>query len=267
TGRRVVVPPPPQRIASLAPSATAMLFASGAGPQVVGAVATEYSTDSAVRRIPRIGDASAIDLERLIALRPSVVIAWPGGENPAQLERLGRLGIPIYRERVETLAGLARSVRRLGMLAGTRAVADRAADRLDAQLAALTHRYAAARPVTVLLQVWGHPVYTVGGTHLLTDALRVCGARNLFGDLRQRGPAVSTEAVVARDPDIIVAVAPRKESESWLAEWRRFPELRAVEDGNLIPFDDQRLTRLGPGTLAATQELCQDIDAARHRRR
>jgi iron complex transport system substrate-binding protein len=264
TGRRLSVPPPPLRIASLAPSVAAMLFAAGAGAELVAT--TEYSTEPAgARSVPRIGDANAIDLERLVTLRPDVLVAWPGGENPAQIDRIGRLGIPIYRERVAALADLPASVRRLGALAGTRAAADRDAAALDARIAALARRYAGRTPVSVLLQVWSRPIYTVGGPHLLTDALRTCAARNVFADLRQLGPAVTTEAVIARDPQAIIAVGPRPESASWLAEWRRFPRLRAVAAGNLIAFPDQRLTRMGPGVIAATEELCKTIDAARHR--
>lgn len=264
TGRRVAVPAPPLRIASLAPNVTAMLFAAGAGPQVVAT--TAYSIEPpAAQRIPRIGDANAIDLERLAALHPSVVVAWSGGENAAEIDRIERLGIPIYREQVEQLAQLSASVRRLGALAGTRAAADAEAGRLDERLAALRARYAGAKPVTVLLQVWDRPIYTVGGTHLLTDALRVCGARNVFADLGGPSPVVSAESVIARDPDIIVAAAPSAEGDRWLAAWRRFPRLRAVAAGNLLPFDDQRLSRMGPGVLEATQGLCELIDAARRR--
>ncbi len=266
TGRRVTVPPPPLRIASLAPNVTAMLFAAGAGAEVVAT--SEYSTEPpGARRIPRIGDANAINLERLVALHPAVIVAWPGGENPAEIERVGRLGIPIYREQVGALVELPASVRRLGVLAGMQIAADREAAELDSRVAALTRRYAGAKPVTVLLQVWSRPVYTVGGPHLLTDALRVCGARNVFGDLRQLSPAVTTESVIARDPQIIIAVGPRAASESWLADWRRFPEMRAVARGNLVSFVDQRLARMGPSVIDATQELCQVIDTARSRLR
>lgn len=264
TGRHVKVSPPPLRIASLAPNVTAMLFAAGAGAEVVAT--TEYSTEPpAARRIPSIGDANAIDFERLVALHPDVIVAWPGGENAAEIDRIEQLGIPVYRERVSTLADLPVSVRRLGALAGTRQAAAREASRLEERIATLTRRYSGAPPVTVLLQVWSRPIYTVGGPHLLTNALRVCGARNVFGDLRQLGPAVTTESVIARDPQVIIAVGPPAESASWLAEWRRFPELRAAASGNLIGFADQRLTRMGPGVLDATEELCQRIDAARRR--
>ena len=262
TGAQIAVPAPPLRIASLAPSATALLFAAGAGAQVIAT--TEYSLEPpAAGRIARLGDASALDLERLVALHPDVVIAWPDGENPAETARIGRLGIPVYREKVERLADLGGSIRRLGELAGTRAAAERAAAEIDARLAALTRRYAQSRQVTVLLQVWARPIYTIGGPQPVSDALRTCGARNIFRELREPAPAVGTEAVIARNPELITAVGSRREGERWLAMWKRFPALRAVRTGELITFDDQRLTRLGPGMLDATQALCERIDQAR----
>jgi iron complex transport system substrate-binding protein len=265
TGRQVVVRPPPLRIASLAPSTTAMLFAAGAGDEVVAT--TDYSNEPpAARRIPRIGDASALDLERLVALRPDVIVAWPDGENPAEAARIARLGIPLYREKVSRLADLSASVRRLGLLAGTRAAAERAAHDIDARLAELRNRYARARPLTILLEIWGRPIYTVGGMQPMSDALSVCGGRNVFGDLRDLAPAIGTEAVIARNPDLIIALASRREGDAWLEAWKRFPELSAVRSGNLILFDDQRLTRLGPGMLDATQALCERIDRARRAR-
>jgi ABC-type Fe3+-hydroxamate transport system substrate-binding protein len=96
----------------------------------------------------------------------------------------------------------------------------------------------------------------------MSDALTLCGARNVFGDLRDLGPAIDTEAVIARNPDIIVAVAPPGEAAGWLAEWRHFPTLSAVRRGRLIPFEDQRFNRLGPSVIAATAGLCQALVAA-----
>jgi len=263
TGALVVTPAPPLRIASLAPSTTAMLFAAGAGGEVVAT--TEYSLEPPqAQRIPRIGDSNALDLERLVALHPDVVVAWPDGENAAETARIARLGIPIYRERVKRLADLAPSLRRLGRLAGTSATAEPAATGIDARLADLTRRYAGLRPLSALLQIWARPIYTIGGPQPMTDALRVCGARNVFADLREPAPSVGTEAVLARNPDLIIAVGSRRDAETWLAMWKRFPELRAVRTGQLIVMDDLRLTRLAPSMLDATQALCERIDQARH---
>src|SRR5579864_1372530 len=209
-GHRLQVPAPPLRIISLTPGATEMLFSAGAGAQVLATV--EYSDEPpAARRVPRIGDGAAIDMERLVALRPQVVIAWPAGGNPAQRAKIAALGIPLYQQQVARLADLPGSLRRLGVLAGTEAVAGQAARALEARLAALERSYGApagGHPPTVLLQVWNRPIYTVGGQHLMSDALELCGARNVFADLPEPGPVIDTEAIIARNPDIILAAAP-----------------------------------------------------------
>ncbi len=264
-GHNVTVRYPPQRIVSLAPAATAMLSAAGAWDQVVGTI--EYSGQPASeRRLADVGSAYAIDMERLIALRPDVVVVWPDGNNPAQIAAIERLGLPVYRQEVVTLDGIGDSLRRLGKLTGRVGAADRAARSLEVKLEELRRRYSNVRnPPTVLLEVWDRPLYTVGGRELMSDALRVCGARNVFADLPERAPAIGVEAVLARNPDIIIAAAPPGKAGSWLAQWQRFPSLRAVRTGQLMAFEDQRLSGLGPGAVDATETLCRGIGSLRTR--
>jgi iron complex transport system substrate-binding protein len=265
TGTHISLPHPVQRIVSLAPGATEMLFAAGAGPKLVATVA--YSdAPPAARQVPRIGDSSAIDMERLLALKPDVIVFWPGGNNPAQIAQLQRLGFTLYGQQVNRLAELGASLRRLGSMAGTASAAQQRADRIDEQLAQLRERYAKRPALTVLLETWNQPLYTVGSRQLMSDALSVCGAVNVFGDLAQLSPAVQTEAVITRDPQLIIAAAPPGGGAQWLEAWRRFPSLQAVRTGNLLDFEDQALSRLGPSVLAATANLCAQIDAARARR-
>ncbi|MGH8298904.1 MAG: cobalamin-binding protein [Steroidobacteraceae bacterium] len=254
---------PPRRIVSLAPAATEMLFAAGAGGQVV---ATDDASDEPppARTLPKLGDLANVDMERLIAMRPDVVVVWPDGTSPAQIALLHRLGLPVYREDPMTLEGITASIQRLGQLAGTAATADRVAGALRARLATLMSRYGRARnPPTALLEIWERPLYTVGGREVMSDALRVCGVRNVFGELRGAAPAISVEAVIGRNPDIIIAAAPPGKGAAWLASWRRFPMLRAVRTGRLIDFEDQRLSGLGPGAIDATAALCRKIAAAK----
>ena len=261
SGQRLSLPQAPQRIVSLAPGATEMLFAAGVGDRLIATV--EYSDEPpAAKQVPRIGDVTAVDIERLVALHPDLVVAWPGGGNPAQIDKLAQLGIPLYRQQVNRLSDLPVSLRRLGALASDRSVSERAASQLQASLARLAHEYGSrGTHPTVLLEVWNRPVYTVGGTHLMSDALTLCGVRNVFGDLKELGPVVSTEAVIARNPDIIVAAAPPGEGRSWLEEWKRFGSLRAVRNGRLIAFEDQRLSRLGPSVVTATEGLCKALSS------
>jgi iron complex transport system substrate-binding protein len=262
-GRSVSVPRPPLRIVSLTPAATEMLFAAGAGAQLIATV--EYSDEPpAARAVARIGDASVIDMERLVALRPDVVVAWPSGGNPAQQARIAALHIPLYLQQLEQLADLPGAIRRLGVLAGTEAAAEQAAQALAARLADLEHAYAGGadgggRRPSVLLQVWNRPIYTVGGRHLMSDAVRICGARNLFADLPEPGPVVDIEAVIARNPDIILVLAPPGEGAAWVADWQRFPSLAAVRGARVVAFEDQALSRLGPSVVAATEELCRTL--------
>lgn len=260
-GREVTVHHPPLRIVSLAPGATAALRAAGAGSQLVATI--EYSGQSASERaLPKIGSVDAIDMERLIALRPDVVVVWPDGNNPAQIATIERLGIPVYRQEAVTLDGIGGSLRRLGRLAGTSSVADRKARTLEATLASLRREYSQVSPSpTVLLEVWDRPLYTVGAKELMSDAVGVCGARNVFADLPERAPAIGIEAVLARNPDIIIAAAPPGKGASWVAAWRRFPSLTAVRTGRVLAFEDQRLSGLGPGVIDATAALCRKIAA------
>jgi iron complex transport system substrate-binding protein len=258
TGQSVTLSKPPLRIISLAPGATEMLFAAGAGDRVVATV--QFSDEPpAAKRVPRIGDVTAVDMERLVALRPDIVVVWPGGGNPAQIEKIAQLGIPLYRQQVNRLADLPASVRRLGALAADPAIAERAAQALEDQLHHLADKYGHAKHPTVLLEVWNRPVYTIGGAQLMSDALTLCGARNVFGDLKGLSAVIDTEAVIARNPDIIVAAAPPSEGASWLNEWRRFSSLSAVSSGRLIAFEDQGLSRLGPSVLTATESLCKAL--------
>ena len=266
TGQKVRLASPPARIVSLSPGATEMLFAAGAGDHIVATV--QYAdVPEVAKRIERIGDSAAVDLERLLALRPDVVVVWPGGNSAAQIDRIARLGLPVYRQVTARLDDLAPSLRRLGRLAGTQVVADGAADAVQRRLEGLRRDYGGRVPVRVLLEVWNQPLYTVGGPQMMSDALAACGAVNVFGDLAELSPVVQVEAVVARNPDAIVAVASARAGAEWLKVWRAFPALKAARRGNLLTFSDPALSRLGPGAVAATAGLCEVIDGARRRMR
>ena len=259
-GRKVTLARVPQRIVSIAPGATEMLFAAGAGSRVIATV--EFSDEPPeAKKVARIGDSNAVDMERVVALRPDVVVVWEGGSNVAQVSQLEKLKVPLYRHRVSRLGDIPMSLRRLGALAGTQPAAEAAAHDVEIRLATLQKRYgqSATKP-TVLLEVWNRPIYTVGGSQMMSDSLRLCGALNVFSDLKEQGPSVDTEAVIGRDPQIIVAVAPPGVSHEWLSEWKRFGTLRAVRDGRLVPFEDQRLSRLGPSAVAGTEALCEAIN-------
>lgn len=262
TGRPVALARPAARIVALAPGAAALLFAAGAGDRIVATI--EYADEpDAARRLPRIGDVQAIDMERLVELRPDVVVVTEAITSPLIVERVRGLGLPVYATRYTRLDDIAPSVARLGRLAGTSDVADAAAARLAGALAAVRAEYAGRAPLEVLYQVWNRPIYSIGGPHIVTDALATCGAHNVFADQSVAAPALGIEAVIARDPDVIVVSAPRAVAMPWVEEWRKFPRLAATAANRLYVFDDPRLDRMGPAAIDATANLCRILDAAR----
>lgn len=261
-GRTLELPAPAGRIVSLSPGATALLFAAGAGAKIIGT--SEYSDEpEAAKKIRRVGDSQGFDAELILSLHPDVVIAWVDGTPEAQIARIERLGIPVYRHHLQRLDELPASIRRLGQLAGTQAVAEPAASALEAQLQQIRWQYHNDHPPSVLIQIWQSPIYTVGSGQMMSDALTTCGYRNLYGDLAAASPAVTVESVLARAPEVILALAADETTGSeWLAQWRRFPAVPAVAHGRLLSFSDQALSRLGPATVSATAALCARLKAS-----
>ncbi len=258
-GRTLALAAPAQRIVSLAPGATAMLFAAGAGPRVVGA--SDYSDEpDGARALPRVGDSHGYDLERILALHPDVVVVWSGGMAAAQIDRLERQGLRIYRHRLRRLDDIPASLVRLGILAGTAASAREAAAGYAQRLAALRLRYAAGGRRSLLIEVWDQPLYTVGGAELLSDVIAACGYRNAYADLPDAGPAVSIESVLERNPDVILALGSDTASAAgWAARWQAYPSLAAVRAAQVLPWSDPRLSRLGPSMIDAAEALCRAL--------
>jgi iron complex transport system substrate-binding protein len=262
TGASVRVPVDNCRIVSLAPGTTAMLFAAGAGHCLVGTIAHSKEPAEA-EKIPVVGDAETLDFENLLALRPTVVVVAVDVVQRVRIDRIRELGIPVYEVHVTSLGQMPASIRALGALTNTPAVANREAVRLDERLAAIAARYRERAPVRVLYQIWDQPIYTIGGKHVINDALTLCGASNIFADLSTAAPAVTREAAVLRNPDLILVSAPPAPAEEWRAAWARFPTLNAVRNGRVLPYTDERMDRMGPLVVEATAGLCELIDHAR----
>lgn len=258
-GQLLSLPAPPQRIVSLSPGATAMLFAAGGGARVVGT--PEFSVEpEAAREVTRIGDSHGFDLERILALHPDLIVAWTGGQSAAQLLPFQRAGLPVYHHRVARLDDLPASIERLGVLLHTEDEAHRAASTLASRIAAIRARYHRASAPRLLLQVWDRPVYTLGGGQIISDAAEACGYRNVYAELRDAAPAVSLESIAARDPDVILALAAdASTAQQWIEHWQSLPALRAVRNKRVVSFTDARLSRMGPEVVNATEALCTTL--------
>ncbi len=254
---------PARRIVSLAPHATELVFAAGAGDRLVGVVARS-DWPAAARALPRIGDVHALDLERVIALKPDLVVTWPY-TTPAQVDQLRAQGIAALMTDPATIDGVAVALERIGTLAGTDAIARKAASAFREGLARVRTARGQARRIRVFYEIWDSPVYTIGGRHLITQALDVCAADNVFASLTTPAPAVTVEGVLAAAPDAIIAATDGAVAPEWLGAWRRWPQLPATRYGNFATVDANLLHRPGPRFVEGVEALCVAIDAARAR--
>ncbi len=202
-GRAVRLPQPARRVVTLAPHATELVFATGCGARVVG-VSAWSDHPPAARRLPRVGDAFRVDLERIVALRAELAVAWASGLRPRQRARLEALGVAVYLSAPRRVADVARELEGVGRLVGCAEGGRRAAARLRAALARLAARRP-ARPVPVLVLVSARPLLTVGPRTFMADAVRLAGGRPLFGGLGTDVARLDPEAVAARRPPVVVA--------------------------------------------------------------
>ncbi|ARU24049.1 cobalamin-binding protein [Ralstonia pseudosolanacearum] len=269
TGATVTLPHPAQRVVSLAPHATELLFAAGGGARIVGTV-TYSDYPSAARDIPRVGDNRAVDLERIAALKPDLVVVWRHGNAQQQTDRLRALGIPLFFSEPRRLTDIPRAIEALGTLLDTRAGAHDAAERFRRQADDLRERYAGRPPVTVFFQVWQQPLMTLNGQHVFSDMLALCGGRNVFADAQPLVPTVSTEAVLAANPEVLLTAGlgatQGNRPIDTLDGWKRWPSLLAVQRGNLFAIDGDLITRPGPRLLQGAALLCEGLEQARARR-
>jgi iron complex transport system substrate-binding protein len=260
-GHTVTLPAPAHRIVSLAPNITDTLYAAGAGSFVVGT--SRYSDHpDAARQIPVVGDASMLDLERIVGLHPDLIMVWKSGTPAAQVEKLARLGIPIYYAETTRLADIPATTRRFGQLAGTEAVANENARVFSQALDGLRGTFAGKKRVKVFFQVWDRPLMTVGRGQMISDALDLCGGENIFNDLAQAAPTVGREAVLARQPDVIMTAGGEGDS---LAGWKQAGSFAAARDGNVMAIDAPTLALPSPSILPSVRTLCLKLDEARQR--
>jgi len=252
---------PATKIVALAPSLTELTYAAGAGERLIG-VARFSDYPAAARQVMEVGDASRVDVERIVALEPQLVLAWKSGNQAGDIAKLSRLGHDVFVTEPVRLADIARLLRAIGTLAGTDAAAERAARTFEQGVRSLRQRYAGARKVRALYEVWPRPFITVSGRHMISDVIALCGGENVFADARGLTPSISLEAVVAARPDVIVGGARAGSAAEFKREWRRSPVavLRSLPTFYVDPDLIQRQT---PRILEGAKIICTALDSVR----
>ena len=253
---------PAARIISLAPSLTEMLFEVGGGDRIVGTV--EYSDYPAeATAIPVIGRFDRIDVEAIVAMQPDLVIAWDTGNPTDAVNQLTELGMTVYVAEPKTLASIASHLRRFATLVGEEALGNRRAQAFLQDYESLQARYNTSKPIPVFYQLWNAPIITAGGNELINDVITLCGGENIFADIPLMAPKVSKEAVLVREPQVIIASGLAEERPQWLDEWLAWDSLPAVQHNRLYSIPPAILQRHTTRVLQGAERMCEYIDSAR----
>ena len=262
SGREVTLDQSAKRIVALAPHIVENLYSAGAGDKLVGVVSYSNFPDEA-KNVPEVGTYNAFSLEQVLALNPDLVVMWGSGNGMQTLSKFEALGIPVYVSELRQLSDVPKSIRNLSQLAGTPAIGEAEASRIETELNALHRRYGEKRSLSVLYQIWNDPLQTVNGEHLISEIISLCGGYNIFGDARSLAPRVSIESVLLRDPDAIVASGMGEARPEWLDQWRAYPSLTAVADEALFFVNPDHLQRPSARIVLGAQSLCQQLDQIR----
>ncbi|MBA5607533.1 cobalamin-binding protein [Duganella sp. FT3S] len=264
-GNTVTLARPAQRVIAMAPHITELLFAAGGGERLVGAMNfSDYP--AAAKRVPQVGSNEQIDMERILALKPDLLVVWKSGNTARQLDQLKSLGVPMFYSEPQKLDEVATSLTRLGQLLGTEPAAQAAARDYRARIAALSSAYARRPPVRVFYQIWDKPLFTLNGDHIASDVIRLCGGQNVFAAQKVVAPSVSTEAVLQENPEAIIGSERAGQPEAGIYLWKQYPGMQAVKRGNLFALDGDMLTRATPRIADAATQLCEKLETARRRR-
>jgi iron complex transport system substrate-binding protein len=262
SGQRVSLAAPAQRVISLGPHLTELVFAVGGGAALKGVI--RYSDHPpAAQEVPVVGDAFALDFEAIVKLRPDLVLVWGSGLNERHKARLRSLGLTVYESEIRHAQGIADTLRRLGTLLGHEATAESAARRFESRWHDLARSHAGKPPVRVFWQLWHEPLMTVNREHLIGEAIAACGGVNVFGALPLLTPSVSWEAAVAADPQLIATSGRAGDAGRDFASWQRFANVSAVRRQRFAHIDGNLIGRMGPRFVEGAAALCEAIDAAR----
>jgi len=261
-GRIVSLDKPAQRIVTLAPHAVEMLFAAGAGDRIVGTVSySDYPAQA--KTIPRVGSYNALDVERILALQPDLVFAWDSGNKKDQIEKLIQLGLTVFINEPHSIEDVASSIERIGRLTASETIAGRFNAGFLKRYRQLQKTYQNRSKVRMFYQVWYDPLITINGQHLISAVMRLCGAENVFNDMSALSASVSVEAVIAAQPEIIIAGGVADEQAHLLENWRRWKTLPAVRNAQLYFIEPGLLHRHGPRILDGAEIMCRYVEQAR----
>jgi len=260
-GSIITLQAPAQSLVTLSPHLTELVFAAGAGDRLVATVDFSEFPEKALD-IPRIGDAFRLDIERILALHPDLVIAWDSGNPGPALEQLRMLAIPVWSVEIRDPEQIPAVIESIGSVTGREEYAAREAQRFRTRLAALASRYRHARVLDYFYQVDARPLFTINNDHPISKGLSLCGGRNIFADEAGLAFQVAHESVITRNPDALFAPWLEGEADP-LAAWRDWPGMQAVQNRALFLLNADEISRATPRLLDSLESACKLLHSLR----
>ena len=253
---------PAQRVITLAPSLTEMIYSFGAEDKLVATVQFSNFPEAAKNK-PQIGNYERFIMERLLSYKPDLVIAWSSANNRQQLNQLEKLNIPVYRSEPRELTDISRTIKNLGILTGFEQEANQVARSFNQRLQRLQEDNEDKTEMNAFYQVWHQPVYTINGQHVISKVMKLCKLRNVFSDAMIIAPKVTVESVIKHNPDVIIASGMASAQPEWLDKWRQWPTIKAVKHDNLYFIHPDLIQRQSTRILDAAEIMCKQANEAR----
>jgi iron complex transport system substrate-binding protein len=256
---------PAKRIVALAPHIVENVYSAGAGKQLVGVVS--YSDfPAAATSLPIVGGYAQTNLEKILQLQPDLVIAWESGNSDSSVARIKQLGFTVYVDQPKLLDDVAKSIRDIGILAGTSEIAESTATAYLKEINNVRQKDLAGQPVPTFYQVWNSPLRTINGGHIISNAIELCGGVNIYADEAAVAPIINIESILERDPEAILASGMSDARPEWLDDWQAWPSLSAVKSDNLFFIDPDHIQRHTVRIIKGIHTICEQLQQARDKR-
>ncbi|MGK0373915.1 MAG: iron complex transport system substrate-binding protein [Arenicella sp.] len=264
-GSLIVLQKPAIRIVALAPHVVENVYSAGAGEQLVGVVAYSDYPEAATA-LPIVGGYAQTNLEKILQLQPDLVIAWESGNSDSSVARIKQLGFPVYVDQPTLLDDVAKSIRDIGILAGTSEVAEPVAEKYLNDINLVRQKNLIQQPVSTFYQVWNSPLRTINGGHIISNAIELCGGVNIYANEVAIAPIINIESILQRDPEAILASGMSDARPEWLDDWQAWPSLSSVKSDNLFFVDPDHIQRHTVRIIKGINTICEQLQQARDKR-
>jgi len=255
-GEEIELVEPAKKIVSLSPGLTELIYYAG-GERFLKGVVSYSDFPKSAKIIPQVGSYNSIDIEKIVALSPDLVISWKSGNPSLQISKLKKLGIKVYTSELRDFKDISSTLKRLGILMGTVDTAEKAVSDFNKRFSILKKRFPHSKhKKNVFIQIWNEPLMSINGTHLISKIVEFCNGHNIFHKTTQLTLSLDVETIIHRDPDVIIATREGKLGDTWLSRWKKWDFMKAVKNNQLFTVNPDHVVRHTPRVLDGIEQVC-----------